>query len=198
MPAPLFRNIAAAANERRRREARALDDPFYPVVSPSANWDAFYGSLNDQAEAADAAGLNYRVNFSGLGRDADEDYGGGLNYFDRQSLKNQAISQLSNAAAQQARAQDYAQKAAVDAQERARIGDLYRSYGQQVQASQEAPPLEPTDVRMNVDTSRRTGNVVEARPAGTAVDQALARLSPLDRLAYEQNKQKIEAESARN
>lgn len=135
-------NIAIAARERRRRELRAIEDPFYPVISQSPEWDSVFGALHDKEDAANAAGLNFRVNLGSIGRPEAEDdgSGGGLNYFDRESLKYQGQNQLSNAAAQQVRAQDYAQKVAADQQQQQIADDLHRGYDRSRMEQAFAPP----------------------------------------------------------
>jgi hypothetical protein len=70
-----MRNFDAAARERQRRIALDLDSPGNPgnaqagYLGPS--WDAFYGSLHDQADAAAAQGKNFHVDLSGIGSLAD-------------------------------------------------------------------------------------------------------------------------------
>lgn len=188
-----FDNIAAAARERRRREQMALENPGMglSLVSQSPEWDAFFGGLHDIQDA----GMGLRMDWRGFGRDANEDTGngGGPSVFDRESLKNQAIAQMSNAAAQQARAQNFGQDAYNDQQERERIADLYRAYAQQQQAQQQAPLIPAENTKINVDTSRTSGNTVSSRPAGDETQQMLARLDPISRIKAQNDIAEAEA-----
>lgn len=171
------RNFGAAVRERDRRNAAMLENPSFGLAQAAylgPEWDAFYGSLHDVGQAANEAGLGFRADLSGIGRMDDDISAGGLNPLERDSLKRQALNQMSNAAGQQARVQNMTQDAFVDAQARQQQADMDRAYGQHVVASMEAPPIEPTTVTTQ-------GNRVTTRPAGTAIDQMLARLPPAAR-----------------
>jgi hypothetical protein len=65
-----FDNFSAAARERERRQGMRLNSPGDTSLAQAdylgPGWDAFYGSLHDQSEAAAAQGKNFRVDFSGM------------------------------------------------------------------------------------------------------------------------------------
>jgi hypothetical protein len=65
-------NFDLAAQERERRINANLQNPGIPIsfAATGPSWDAFYGSLNQTAANAHAAGKNFGVNWSGFGADA--------------------------------------------------------------------------------------------------------------------------------
>lgn len=196
-----MRNFAAAVRERERRLNAELsgEAPIgslaWSSTSGQPGWDAFWGSLHDQQDAANAAGLNFRADLGGIGRYAtsggDEDVMGGLNPFERQSLKRQALNQMSDAAGQQARAQNATNKAYADQQERQRLADMDAAYQKHVNASMQAPLIDKPIVTQE-------GNKTTFRPAGTPTDQILARMPPEARAGYQLqlDKQALEAQKA--
>lgn len=69
----LNQNLAVAQRVRGDRLARSFDvhgprDTAVggPMTSPA--WDAFFGALQDKAGQADDAGMNFSVNYGGVGR----------------------------------------------------------------------------------------------------------------------------------
>lgn len=65
-------NLARATRVRDRRNASSLDIHGMPtrmIGGPAVDprWDAFFGALQEQDQAADAAGLGFRVNLNSLG-----------------------------------------------------------------------------------------------------------------------------------
>lgn len=173
----LTTNIATAARERRRRELRALDDPFYPVMSPTPEWDAMFGHLHDLEEG----GYDVRADLGSLGRPgfslADSPQMGRLNPFEAESQKYQAINAQSDAEAQRVRQEDESQRKQWEARQNGLINDMQTSYSNQQLAQQNAPPIVDTvqhapaagqsyDMRTGQTTQTPVVEKYTSRPAG--------------------------------
>ena len=140
MPSAAWRNADAAARERRRRELRSVESGGgYTLLSPSPEWDGLFGSLRDQEEAANAAGLNYRVNLGSIGRDGYEGMdpaGRPNNRFLAQTLAADDISRRLQAM--------NAERDLFNAQRQQGIlNDLDTAYINHVMAGEMAPPIAP-------------------------------------------------------
>lgn len=124
------RNFAAAQGERQRRINAGLEGEM-PIgslgVTGDPAWDAFFGSLHDKQQQASLAGMGFRADLGGIGRDGGEDPGltGGLNPLERQSLKNIALMRQGDADVARAKGEVAAQNAFVNAQSDKNVSDLY-------------------------------------------------------------------------
>lgn len=126
------RNFGTAMRERERRIAGLLDDPYDTTagtaISDTAG-NAFWGSLRELKDRAAKAGMGFRADLSGLGRDDMGDPSraglyGGLNPIERESAKNRAIMREGDADVAAAKAERFAQDAMVDARRDQLVGDV--------------------------------------------------------------------------
>jgi hypothetical protein len=157
------RNAAAAIGERSRRLARLADgsDGFVEAQQDylGPGWDAFFGSLHDQADAAHAAGLDYRADLSGIGRPAIGAFGGGgrLTPTDLATIGgNVALGRYTD----ESHAVQAAQQAHNDARQQQIVGDLQHAYDEQAQASTYAPLPESSTVTRTQGSGEASGPYV--------------------------------------
>lgn len=121
-----FTNMAAAQRERERRQRLSAESGGrYPAVSQSPEWDAFFGSLHDQEEAANAAGMNYRVNLGSLGRP-------GIEGMDPAAAPRDNVAEImrNDEVTRRIQAENAAQEDYNRQRQQGIINDLYRDYDQ--------------------------------------------------------------------
>jgi hypothetical protein len=94
-----YDNFALAARERERRLAMEGDDPHNPIAQAqlaqlnyfrTPAWDAFFGSLREKRDDAEAHGKNFRVDLSGIGSLANP--GGGMSSWDKDTARSNATN----------------------------------------------------------------------------------------------------------
>lgn len=167
------RNMAAVARERDRRLGAMLDGSA-PIgqlaVTGEPGWDAFFGSLHDKADAANAAGMRFSGDISGIGRLPSGADGGGLQYPSDvgAAQKNAALGAMAD---ENARRQ-LGLSAAVDAQRQSAIDAMRQSETDQRNAGILAPPI--TD-RVVQDAH----GVYSTQPASTDPRQQMLDKLPL-------------------
>lgn len=139
MSAGAVRNFGVAQRERERRLAMSLDDPYDTSSGQAVNdplWNAFFGSMREQGEAANAAGYGYRADLGGIGRDGGSPFASALSSADRRTIAgNAALGRYTD----EVHAGQRANQAFDDALSQERIGGMQRSYDAQVAASQMSP-----------------------------------------------------------
>lgn len=190
------RNFAAGQGERDRRLARMLEGGM-PIgslaVTGEPGWDAFFGSLHDKEQAANAAGMGFRADLGSIGRYADQSDGGGrLTATDRAGIAgNVGLAGFTDANA----ARQLALKHAVDQERDAAIADAQGAYQQHVLDSVAQPAIEepntiggtgangePKYIMRNLPSahplSRR--QQIMARVPGSMVPETEAALAPLE------------------
>lgn len=172
----LSRNVAAATRERERRKLRALDDPFYSSVSASPEWDAFFGSLHDQEEAAQAAGMRFGVDWGAFGRPGYD----GMDPAAAPSGRNLAITLASEDISRRLQAQNAERDAFNNARQRQILGELGQGYDRQVAMSQLAPPIQPHTITK--DTTGPVDRYAVREAAMDPTSRAIGRL-PMDQQA---------------
>jgi hypothetical protein len=184
----LGENMATAQRERERRDRMLGDDPHNFALSlqnAQANyagpgWDAFFGSLREQGEAANAQGKNFRVGLGGFGNTRSDEVGGSMpmgqsswdKTTDRSNAINTYLGELSDqnrlneerykqTQAQTALAEAAVRDAARQEQDRASVDRALQTGGQPARAIQQNPdgsyatgaasaPVSPESQRANV------------------------------------------------
>jgi hypothetical protein len=194
------RNFSAAVGERDRRNARIAEGED-PILLAQANylgpgWDAFYGSLHDQADAANAAGLNFHTDLSGVGQYPGSlhafQQGGGVQYpSDAGAVRgNVALGAL----ADENGLRQLQHRAAVDVNQQDAIRAMQHAYDDQVDASLNAPPITDRIVATGKD-GLKSGGVYSTEPASTDPRQQWFDKLPMPvRMAYEKQQADIDAQ----
>lgn len=158
-------NFAAAQRERDRRQAMRNSGEGDPVGLAQADylgpgWDAFFGALHDKEDAANASGLNFKVNFSGLGQDMPD------KPFYTTSAPGLASNLLATQLQEQNRMQQLQDQNLAEGKLSEVAGDMGKSYNDHLLAA----------ANLGVDTSTPEGQKT-----------FLSRLPPNLRAPYEQH-----------
>lgn len=140
MPNAAWRNSDAKYREEERRKIRALDSPGYGMLSMTPEWDSFFGSLHDQEDAANQAGMGFRVNLGSVGRPGFADEGMQVHPADIRSAQNGAFNDALYREAQGRRLNDLVYQQGADARQQQIVGDLQESYDKSRLDQAFAPP----------------------------------------------------------
>jgi len=183
-------SLGVEARARARRNALVAQGQLDPIQAAQADytgglgWDAFFGGLREQQDAANAEGRNYRVSLGSIGmpRTAYRQSLGEMeqpdeSIFDRQARAQLARSMAASDASEMIRARELAQRAALDKQQADLVGTLSGQYDENVLASTLAPQAPGTDLER-----------IERLPAHLR----LSLKGPLEGLDLSQRKQKLE------
>lgn len=168
----------AESDVQRYRRSR-VDDRGVPLdvggPMPTYGWEAFFGALQRQKEEANANGMNYRADLSGIGSDGSlgNPGGGRLTPQDREGIAgNVFLGQLTD----QNRARLLQDKMVADQARADAVGGLQKGYEQQTLSSM-VPLAKAPVTTAGVDAKGNPAITMRPNPSETPIDR-LSSLVP--------------------